>query len=472
MLVWNKTKIITTIGPASIKKSVLKKMMLSGADVMRINGAHETLEKHAETIKIIRKTAQELNLPIAILFDLPGPKIRLGELKTEPIFLKRNSKVTIACGKSKQTDEKIPLPNKIISKSIKKGEQFYINDGIVCLKVLNISGNNLECLVLAGGEIRSRKGLNFPQTHLNIPTITKNDIVLLNFAIKQKIDFIGVSFVRSSSDIKKVRNILKKKNYNAKIIAKIEKPEALDDLDNIIKTSDAVMVARGDLGIEMPFNKIPLIQKWIHGRAMYFGKPSITATQMMESMVNSSRPTRAETTDVAGAVWQGTDAVMLSEETSIGNNPALVVKAMSMVVAEAERDLPEFIIPERKTNPDDLIIQTICAGANVLADELNSSAIVTPTRMGRTPLFISRLRPSCQIIAPTEDEKVARHMNLLWGVRPMAMPTFSTVDEMLQYAENVALRSKFIKKNDTIIITSGAHANKNDLTRLIEVRRI
>ena len=472
MVFWNRTKIIATIGPASNSRAELAAMLRAGADVIRINGAHGDMDGHKKMIALIREVAKAAGLPTAILFDLPGPKLRLGTLKREPVVLKTGQIVVLACGKSEQTDERIPVPDKIVCRSVKKGSQIFINDGLVGAVVNRVSGTNIECRVRAGGEVRSRKGLNLPRAKLPIPSLTSRDKELLSFAIREDVDYIGLSFVRRAKNMIDLKRMVSKRAPHIRVVAKIEKPEALEDLDRIVDASDVVMLARGDLGIEMPFDEIPLIQKKVLKKCASAGKPTITATQMMESMVSSKMPTRAEATDVAGAVWQGTDAVMLSEETSIGQNPALAVKAMAKVASEAEREMPELMSPEKKRDWKELQAQAISQAAGMLADRLCAKAIVAPTRTGRTALYISRMRPRTQIIALTDNERTARRMNMFWGVTPMTMPTFSTVDEMLSYAEKAALRSRLIKKDDTIVITSSAHGGKGKITSLVEVRRV
>lgn len=407
-----------------------------------------------------------------ILLDLPGPKIRLGELKSESLRLRKGSLVTLACGKTQQKGDEIPVPDKFIAKAVKKNSTIFINDGLVEVRVISVKGSDVECRVMAGGEIRSRKGLNLPNTKLPIPSLTKKDHALLDFAISAKVDFIGLSFVRTAKNIRDLKKIVMKRAPHISVIAKIEKPEALQEIDEIIEATDAVMVARGDLGIEMPFDKIPNIQKQLLRKCLDAGKPAITATQMMESMVSSARPTRAEAADVAVAVWQGTDAVMLSEETSIGQNPAKAVRAMAKIAHEAEKVMPEHDEPERKRSNKEFQAQMICFAAGVIADQVGAKAIVTPTRSGRTPLNVSGLRPMTQVIAPTENEYTARRMSLYWGVKPMTIPIFSSVDETLKSAEKSALKSGLIRKGDTIVITSGAHGDKEDITRLVEVRTV
>ena len=503
-IMFNKTKIIATIGPASRSQSEMRAMIRAGADIFRINGSYEDPVHHAKTIAAIRTASAREKASTAVLLDLPGPKFRLGQLTPNEYRLKTGTTVTLACGRKEQKADLIPVPDTTIARSVKPGNTIFINDGIVELKVLEVKGNIVRCRVKEGGPIRSGKGLNLPRIPLKLPSLTKRDRLLAHMAIKEDVDYVGLSFVRSAANIKTLHAIFKKKAPHIRIVAKIEKPEALDDLDNIIDVSDAVMVARGDLGIEMPFDQIPLIQRHILKQCMAAGKPAITATQMLESMVTSSRPTRAEASDVAQAVWEGTDAVMLSEETSIGVNPAKAVRAMAHIAEEAEREMPEFppsplplssfgsaqdrlsgggkaetpqktagkYLFETVKNKHEFQAYAISRAAFFLADELKARAIITPTRSGRTPLYVSRARPEMLVLAPTEDERTARRMSLYWGVVPMPMPDFKTLDEMLKAAETSARKSRFIKKGDTVVITSGAHGKKDDITRLVEVRTV
>lgn len=472
MVTWNKTKIIATVGPASNNRKTLRNMLLAGVDIFRLNGAHGTIDEHRKTIGLIRGVAGREDFPAAILLDLPGPKIRVGSLKTEPIYLKAGATVCLHCGKSVQTNDEIPIPMKQVAKSLKTGSKIYLNDGIIELKVLNINGCKIECRVRAGGKLMSHKGINLPHAKLAIPSLMPKDRALLNMAAHEGVDYVGLSFVRSAANILALKRMISRLAPEIKVIAKIEKPEALDDIDNIIRVSDAIMVARGDLGIEVPLEKVPVIQKDLLTKCHLAGKPSITATQMLESMVEEARPTRAEATDVANAVWEGSDAIMLSEETSMGKYPSQAVKAMADIALEAEKRMPILKSKTVSSDPATFQAEAISGAAGLIAKTLKAKAIVTPTRSGRTALLVSKLRPATQILAPTDDEGVARRMSLHWGVRPMIMPKrFSTVDETLKYAEKVALESKFIKSGDTIVITSGAHGSRGDITRLVEVRK-
>lgn len=472
MVTWNKTKIIATIGPASNNRKTLRNMLLAGVDIFRLNGAHGTTDEHRETIRMIRDVSEKAMFPAAILLDLPGPKIRIGMLKIEPIRLKCGDAVTLEFGKQMQTGNEIPVPMRQIVKNLRAGSKIYLNDGIIELAVTRIRRRAAECLVKAGGELVSHKGVNLPNTKLDIPSLTEKDKRLLEIAIEEKVDYVGLSFVRSSKNILTLKRILKRHAPEISVIAKIEKPEALKDIDDIINASDAVMIARGDLGIEIRHDKVPAIQREIIRKCMAARKPSITATQMLESMIKSKTPTRAEASDIANAVWEGSDAIMLSAETSVGKFPTLAVREMAKIAREAERHMPSLCIPPPDKSHRFFHTEAISRAAVMLAVILNANAIVTPTRTGQTALCVSKQRPEAQIIAPAEDKIVARRMGLFWGVRPLIMPEFNTVDQLLKHAEKLALKSKLIRKGDTIIITSGAHGRKGDITRLIEVRQV
>lgn len=471
MIIWNKTKIIATIGPSSSKEKILRSIIDAGADVFRINGAHSKNEEIRSTISKIRKVSKRAKIPVAILLDLPGPKLRIGTLKREVSFLKANTTVTLDCGKAVQTGKEIPVTFKRLSKGLRPGLKIFLNDGIIELKVLKIRGNLIKCRVVSGGEIRSHKGINLPNAKLDVPSLSKRDKELLELAIHEDVDYIGLSFVRNAGNILALKKILLRRAPGIHVIAKIEKPEALTDLDNIIRASDAVMIARGDLGIEIPLFRIPSIQKDILSRCHRSGKPAITATQMLESMIEAQSPTRAEVTDVANAVWEGSDAIMLSAETSIGKYPARAVEAMSKIAIEAEKDMQKQPDENIDINERFFRASAISRAAGLIAENLNARAIVTPTRSGTTALLVSKQRPTAQIIAPTEDEMIARRMCLYWGVQPLIMKTFATVDELLRSAEKISLRSGLIKTGDTIVITSGAHGRKGGSTRIVEVRR-
>ncbi|PIU56779.1 MAG: pyruvate kinase [Deltaproteobacteria bacterium CG07_land_8_20_14_0_80_38_7] len=469
MIVWNHSKIIATVGPASESKKELLLMLRAGADVFRINGAHGDFDQYNRIIDRVREVGKKEKFPPAIMIDLPGPKYRLGKIKNDSMMLHKGRQIILSCKHTKQIDDTIPVPC-ALHKMLKKNDKVYINDGLVCLIVRSVKSTHVECEVACAGEIRSGKGINLPNLSVDVPAMTPRDKEILDFAVESEVEYVCMSFVRHAKDLQILKNLIKRKTPYLKLIAKIEKPEALEEIDNIIDVADAVMVARGDLGIEIPFARLPIVQKEILKRCMIAGKPSIVATQMLESMVNSKRPTRAEATDVAEAVWGGADALMLSEETTIGIDPANAVAAMVSIAYEAEGEMPPPQQMRRELDQNNLQAQVLAEAAVLIAEELGACAIVAPTRSGRTPLFVSRQRPCVPILAPTSNEHVARSMNLCWGVIPMMMKEVETVDELLSQAEKAALHSGFIKKGDRIVIASGAHGAKDDVTKLVEVR--
>lgn len=470
MRFFNKTKIIATLGPASNNEKTLKKMIRFGLDIVRINGTHAEKDQIKKDISMVRSVSAKERVNTGILIDLPGPKIRIGKLKKEPIIIKPGKTITLVCGRTKQIADEIPVPYKNLEKDLKKGSKIFLNDGIIELNVIQIKGNKVLCKILSGGELRSKKGVNLPNTALHIPALTKKDKEVLKVAIEEEVDFVGLSFVRSAKNIMDLRKLLKKTGIQ--IIAKIEKPEALTDIDNIIEVADAIMVARGDLGIEISHDKIPGVQKELLLKCHLAGIPSITATQILESMITAKTPTRAEATDVANAVWEGSDAVMLSAETSIGRYPEFAVYEMSKIAFQAEKSMPEFPKIHKQKNESIYQAHVISKAAGQIARDLQVKAIVTPTRSGTTALLVSKQRPDMQIIAPTSRDKTARRMSLYWGVRPMIMPNFESVDDLLRYTGNLALRYKVVKKYDKIVITSGSQNKKEDTTRLVQVRTI
>ncbi len=467
-----RTKIIATLGPASQSPAMIKKLILAGVSVFRINGAHGTIESHLEMVDNVRKVALSMHSHVGILFDLPGPKLRIGKLNTKVLELNAGQCIEFNCMKSEQDDYQIPLPMKTMTDIAQKGHRIFLNDGWVEVVVKQVKDSVICCEVIQGGELRSFKGFNLPDVDLPIDSITKIDRALLKNILQRHIDYIGLSFVRSKEDITALRSLLKKYAAKSNIIAKIEKPSAVENINGIIMASDAIMIARGDLGIEMPFNKLPGIQKDILDACRKYSTPAITATQMMESMVRTSRPTRAEASDIANAIWQGTDAVMLSEETSIGKHPVAAVRAMASIALDAEKEMHKEWIPDPKLDAMDYQAQTMSYSACIIAEQLAAKAIVVPTRTGRAPKFISTIRPETMIIALTEDENVATILSLCWGVKTIVMPHTDTVDETLSVAEKTIKSSHLLRKGDHIVVACGSYGKKNDIMRLIEVRQL
>lgn len=467
----NNAKIVCTVGPATSSGKSLSGIIRAGADILRINGAHGTIKEHKKRIMQIRDSSGKLRKQVGILLDLPGPKLRIGDLPKESAGLKKGQQIEFVNAKSVDTAEKIPIPSSRAFKALKPGHDIYINDGIIKVRVKEKRKDFIKGKVLAGGEIRSGKGLNLPDTELSIPALTGRDKELLRAHQNSGLDYVGLSFVRKASAIRALQKRMSRLGMKAGIIAKIETGSALKELEKIVEVSDAVMIARGDLGIEIPYAKVPLAQRKIVAECRKAGKPVITATQMMLSMVSSSRPTRAEANDVAATVWNGSDALMLSEETSIGKFPRESVKAMCEIIRQAEKGEESYF---SKSFNDDTRSEDpariISRAAVDIARKLEASAIVVPTRTGRSAKLMSASRPHVPILVLTSDKCVARKMKLCWGAFPMVIERTRSLDKLLSKAQEAAKNSRLLKKGDRIIVASGAHGRSKELFRFLEVR--
>ncbi|MBN2572082.1 MAG: pyruvate kinase [Ignavibacteriales bacterium] len=453
-----KTKIIATYGPAIDSRAKIKKLVLCGVNTFRLNFSHGTYEQFRRAIEMIRDVSTELSKPIAILQDLQGPKLRLGELEKKEIKILTNDKITI-------TTKKIIGNSKIISTIYKKlvsdisiGDRILIDDGIIQLKIIQKENDSVVCKILSGGILKPRKSLNFPDSNLTVPSLTQKDIKDLHFGLKNNVDFIALSFVRSANDIIKLKKIIKGKNKSIPVIAKIEKPEAVKNFEEILKVSDGIMIARGDLGVEMQPQEVPLIQKMIINRCNSVGKLVITATQMLESMINNPIPTRAEANDVANAVWDGTDVVMLSGETSVGRYPMKVVKMMSNILLKTEASIQyrqkfNFEIPNNLV--DNLFDATGRAYANI-ADQINADAIIVFTHHGRKAKVISKFRPNAPIYAVSEVTKTLNELSLFWGICPFRIKSLMDKEKAIKYAKAKLANDKLLKKGNVVMFTAGA----------------
>jgi len=413
-----KTKIVATLGPATSDKAILKQLILEGVDVCRINFSHGDHETKSKMIATIRELNEELNMHVAILADLQGPKLRIGEMAQDQTLIE-GTEVLISTDKFLGTHEKISINYTKFAKDVNPGESVLLDDGKLELEITKSDGKkNVYAKVIHGGILTSNKGFNLPNTDISLPCLTEKDLIDLDFALEQNVDWIGLSFVRNARDIIELRHLINKTKKSTRIIAKIEKPEALDDIDNIVKETDALMVARGDLGVEVPMQNVPLIQKMIVRKALRHAKPVIIATQMMESMMTNSSPTRAEVNDVANAVLDGADAVMLSGETSVGKYPLEVIKAMVKIVTHCETDDHIYYresLPEKNQNR--FITDSICFNAARLAKRVDAEAIITMTFSGYTAYKISSQRPNAQTIVFTGNRKIMSQLSLVWGVR-------------------------------------------------------
>lgn len=452
-----KTKIIATVGPASNSEDMIRELIKAGADVFRVNSSHGTPEFHQNNIQTIRRVAQELNNPVAILLDLQGPKIRVGNLK-EPMQLEKDQTVTLK--PCMETDEEgvIPIDYPGILNDVKKGSRVLLNDGKIGLNIVSVDKEKATAKVVYGDVLTSRKGLNIPGSTASLSAVTERDVDYIKFAVELKLDYLALSFVRARADIVKAKDYVKKFGGDIPVIAKIEKPEALDNLSAIINASDGVMVARGDLGIEISPEKVPIVQKKIIEEANAQRKSVITATQMLESMIEEPIPTRAEASDVANAIIDGTDAVMLSAETAAGKYPVEAVTMMNMIAQNVEES-NLYNSNQYKTKPKEIYAldsQAIGSAAIRMLDEIEVAAIVAFTKSGFTAKMLSKAKPSVPVIAICEDEEVCRRLNLFWGVFPHLMDFEQHFTEsFLKKIDKMLVKQTFIKTGDKIIITGG-----------------
>jgi pyruvate kinase len=414
-----KTKIVATLGPASSDKEVLRQMFEAGLNVCRLNFSHGAYEDHQKVIETIRELNEETGLNVAILADLQGPKIRTNEMENNGVLLENGSEVLIVTEKVLGTAQKFSINYAQLPQDVQPGERILLDDGKLALEIVKTDGKKLiTAKVIHGGILSSKKGVNFPNTKISMPSLTPKDLEDLSFALDQNVDWIGLSFVRSARDIIELKHIIASRKCKAKVIAKIEKPEAIEDIDQIIKESDALMVARGDLGVEVPYQSVPLIQKMLINKCIIHAKPIIVATQMMESMITNISPTRAEVNDVANAVLDGADAVMLSGETSVGKFPIEVIKTMNNIVTEMEKfdgiynkeELPE-------KNHNRFITDSICFNACRLSQRVEADAIITMSFSGYTAYKIASQRPKAPIFVFTSNRQILTQLNLVWGVR-------------------------------------------------------
>jgi pyruvate kinase len=450
-----RAKIICTVGPSSSSEAVLRDLMRLGMDVARLNFSHGTHEEHGRVIERLRRAAEKEDRTICILQDLQGPKIRTGELKGHThVALKAGSKVTITARQIEGTASLISTTFRDLAREVQTGARILLSDGLIELRVSRVRGNDVECEVINGGPLGEHKGINLPGIALSIPALTEKDRADLEFGLKHGVDMVAVSFVRSAADVGIAKQLIAGHGSDVPVIAKLEKPQALEHLEEILEVTDGVMVARGDLGVEMPPEKVPIIQKHIIRRAADWRKPVITATQMLESMVENPRPTRAEASDVANAVFDGTDAVMLSAETASGRYPREAVTMMARIVVEAEQNVRDF--PRRRRDKHSLsVAETICEAIAHAAEDLPMGAIAVFTETGNTARMISKYRPKASIFAFSYVPAVCNRMNLLWGVHPLAQPPVHSGDEMLTAAEQALLHRGRLKAGDVLAVVAG-----------------
>ncbi|PYX30820.1 MAG: pyruvate kinase [Acidobacteria bacterium] len=452
-----RAKIICTIGPACHTEAAMRDLLRLGMDVARVNFSHGSHEEHAQNIERLRRAAEREGRTICILQDLQGPKIRTGRLERhEPVLIKTGSTVTVTPEDVPGTATRISTTFPDLVKEVAPGTRILLSDGLIELRVKSVRGEDLICEVVNGGMLGEHKGINLPGVAFSIPALTDKDRKDLEFGLKHGVDAVAISFVRSAADVRMVKQIISRRGSDVPIIAKLEKPQAIDHLEEILEEANGVMVARGDLGVEMAPEKVPVIQKHVIRRAGVWRKPVITATQMLESMIENPRPTRAEASDVANAIFDGTDAVMLSAETASGLYPREAVAIMSRIIVEAESNLDEFTQPRRRRERHGLsIAETICESIAHAAEDLPMGAIAVFTETGNTARMISKYRPRARIYAFTHVVPVAQRTNLYWGVHPVKCARALSTDEMVQVAEQELLRRGLLKPAEVLGVVAG-----------------
>jgi len=469
-----KTKIVCTIGPSSESLENTKKLIKAGMNVGRLNFSHGDFEEHGNRIKNIRIANQELGTSVAILLDTKGPEIRLGKLKEEPIELVQGDAITLTTEDILGDRNRVPVTYDNLPNDLTVGSTVLIDDGLIGLQVESIEGTEVHCRIVNSGPIKGKKGVNVPGVKISLPGITEKDRNDIIFGIEQGIDFIAASFVRKASDVLEIRELLEK--YNAghiQIISKIENQEGVDNLDEIIEVSDGLMVARGDLGVEIPAEEVPLVQKQMIKKCNLAGKAVITATQMLDSMQRNPRPTRAEASDVANAIFDGTDAIMLSGETAAGKYPTESVETMSRIAERAEQALEyRDIFLKQASAQQNSVTEAISQAVANSALDLNAKAIVTSTQSGFTARVVSKYRPKAPIIAVTPDQNVMRALALSWGVFPVKGIEAGTTDEMFENAISGAINTGILSLGDTVVITAGVPVGRAGTTNLIKIHHI
>jgi pyruvate kinase len=448
------SKIVCTIGPASRSPRIIQRLLQAGMDVARLNFSHGSHEDHAQSISLLRAEAVKLQKPIAILADLQGPKIRTGLLAGgASVQLRAGERFIITTAKVPGDAARVSTTFRALPKEVHRGNRILLSDGLIELRVEQVRGQEVICEIVNGGLLGQNKGINLPGVKLRVPALTSKDRQDLAFALKQGANYIAVSFVRSPEDVLAAKSLIQRAGKDTPVIAKLEKPEAIENLDQIIRVADGVMVARGDLGVEMSPEKVPVVQKTIINRARQFRRPVITATQMLESMTENPRPTRAEASDVANAIFDGSDAVMLSAETASGKYPVESVSMMARIIEEAEGSIDEFPrpAPQEKLKVAETVAELVCHASR----ELHMKVIAVFTHSGFTARLVSRYRPLVPIVAFSPEAETRRRMALIWGVLPRSIPDVHKIDGLAIVAEKRLLEEKLVRKGDVIGIVAG-----------------
>ncbi len=472
---FRRTKIVATLGPASEQEEQLSALIEAGVDVFRLNFSHGDHQNKLELITRIRKISAQTGKAVAILGDLQGPKIRTGLMKNGFMELVSGSEVIVTTSTVEGEGNIIPTIYENLPQDVKPGDRILLDDGLMDLEVLATEGQDVRCRVVTGGKLKDRKGINLPGAKVSAPALTEKDLEDLAFCTEQEVDYIALSFVRAAADVEYLKELLKDKPFAPKVVSKIEKPEAVDAFDAILEVTDAVMVARGDLGVELSPEKVPLIQKRIIQQCNAAGKPVITATQMLESMINNPRPTRAETSDVANAILDGTDAIMLSGETAAGKYPVEAVRVMDQVACDVEKS-HQYLRSSAHSTAAGLgqqrMTEAIGHGACQIAENVCAKAILAFTQTGRTAALVSKYRPNLPIYAMTPDPRVKRRMALYSGVRAICVDNQNTTEQQILAVEKAALTAGVLDRGDITVITMGSPVSKAGSTNLLKVHEL
>jgi len=468
---FNRTKIIATLGPASSTEEMLTKLISTGVDICRLNfshGKHEDLEKAIHAIRAINK---KHNLHICILGDLQGPKLRIGDMENGSAIWKAGDKVVFTSEKCIGTASRVYMTYTQFPQDVEIGDKILVDDGKLELIVSATNKTDeVEAIVNYGGVISSKKGVNLPNTAISLPSLTEKDLEDLDFALRHDLEWIALSFVRKADDILALKSIIEAKGKNAKVVAKIEKPEAIRNIDDIIRVTDAVMVARGDLGVELPMEEVPLIQKAVVKKCITASKPVIIATQMMESMISSPRPTRAEANDVANAVLDGADAVMLSAETSVGQYPVQVIESMDKIIGRVETERALYDVKySLDTQSESFLSDAVCLNAVLMAKEVNAKAIISMTKSGYTAFKIASFRPEAKIFIFSDDPELLNRVNLIWGVRGFIYDKFSTTDDTFKDVIKILKEFGYLTAGDIVINTASMPIHEKSRTNALKI---
>lgn len=468
-----RTKIVCTLGPSSSTHEVLRRMIESGLDVARLNLSHGSHDDHKAKIELVRQISREMGIAVGVMADLQGPKLRIGDLTGDQILLNENDDVVLVEGSRGSCPCEIPIPYDGVAQLARPDGVVLLDDGLIQLQVTDVKPGAVRCKVVTGGVLKNRKGICFQGVTVDMAPLTDKDRSDIDFCVSNGIDLIAVSFVRSAEDILAVKQILEELGSDAEVVAKIENIQGLANLEEIIEAADAVMIARGDLGIEMPPEDVPVAQRAIIRKCNEVGKPVITATQMLESMKHSPIPTRAEVADVSGAIMQGTDAVMLSGETAVGRYPVAAVRMMTRIITRTERELPYAeMLRSRTVVSGASIADAICHSTCVTAEKLNAAAIISSTNSGSTAKNVAKYRPSSPIIATTPNVRVANRLTLVWGVVPLVVNYSNDTDSIVQSSVDAAVQSGLVSKGDLVALTAGIGSAVPAGTNFLRVHRV